>query len=145
MKNKEGYVYLIWTGTDYFKIGRTNNPEKRLKAHRTSNHLVEGFTALFHVEDMYLAETLIKRRFEKYMVDNREWYELPISELEELEKKQLILKIKEINRQLEIKTLALVNTKNENNKLKTKLKKYDKIVIENIKKLKEDLENAKYN
>ena len=92
MKNKEGYIYLIWTGTDYFKIGRTNNPEKRLKAHRTSNHLVEGFTALFHVEDMYLAETLLKRRFEKYMTDNREWYELPITELETLEKNVVGLK-----------------------------------------------------
>lgn len=85
MKNKEGYIYLIWTNTDYFKIGRTKNPEKRLKAHRTSNHLIEGFTALFYVEDMYIAETRLKHRFQDYMTDSREWYELPVEELKYLE------------------------------------------------------------
>lgn len=91
-KTKEGYIYLIWTGTDHFKIGRTNNPEKRIKAHRTSNHLVEGFTALFYVEDMYLAETALKHRFRNYMTDKREWYELPIEELQNLENKIIGLK-----------------------------------------------------
>jgi hypothetical protein len=86
MRKRDGYIYLIWTGTDHFKIGRTNNPNKRLKAHRTSNHLVEGFTALFYVDDMYLAETLLKHRFQDYMTDTREWYELPIEELKNLEK-----------------------------------------------------------
>ena len=86
MKRKDGFVYLIWTGTNYFKIGRTNNPEKRMKAHRTSNNLIEGYTAIFYVEDMYMAETLLKRKFEKYMADSREWYELPIEELKTLEK-----------------------------------------------------------
>jgi hypothetical protein len=92
MRKKEGYIYLIWTGTDHFKIGRTNNPEKRLKAHRTSNHLVEGFTALFYVDDMYLAETSLKHKFQDYMTDSREWYELPIDELKNLEKSVIGLK-----------------------------------------------------
>jgi predicted GIY-YIG superfamily endonuclease len=92
MKRKDGFVYLIWTGTNYFKIGRTNNPEKRIKAHRTSNNLIEGYTAIFYVEDMYMAETVLKRKFEKYMADSREWYELPIHELKELEKNIIGLK-----------------------------------------------------
>lgn len=91
-KTKDGYIYVIWTGSNFFKIGRTINPQKRIKAHRTSNNLIEGYTAVFYVNDMYIAETTLKRKFEKYMADNREWYELPIEELKQLEKNIIGLK-----------------------------------------------------
>ena len=65
--------------------------------------------------------------------------------LEKLNEQQLRIKLKETQRKLDIKTLALVNTKKANYNLRKIIKNYDQIVTKHTKNIKEALENAKYN
>jgi hypothetical protein len=82
-----GYIYLIHQeDTDYWKIGRTKKPLDRIKKHRNSNISTAGYTAIFEVEDDVLSETVLFRRLNKYRYDDREFFELPIDELKDLEK-----------------------------------------------------------
>lgn len=61
--------------------------------------------------------------------------------IEELEKDQLLIKLREVKRQLDIKTISLVETKNLLHATNQRLRKYKTILIKNHKNLMEELEN----
>lgn len=88
-----GYIYFIHQeNTDYWKIGRTKKPADRLRKHRTSNFNITGFTALFEVENDVASERFLMKNLEKYRLDDREFFELPIDELKSIENKILGIK-----------------------------------------------------
>lgn len=83
-----GYIYFILQeGTDLWKIGRTKKPLDRIKKHRNSNVNTIGYTAIFEVQDDVLSEKLLFRKWEHYRHDEREFFELPLEELQDLEQK----------------------------------------------------------
>ena len=83
-----GYIYFIHQeGTDLWKVGRTKKPLDRIKKHKNSNVNTKGYTMLFEVNDDVLAETFLFRKWENYRHDEREFFELPIDELQNLEQK----------------------------------------------------------
>jgi hypothetical protein len=83
-----GYIYFIHQeGTDLWKVGRTKKPKERLKKHKNSNVNTLGYTLLFEVEDDVLSETVLLRKWKDYRYDNREFFELPLEELKNLEDK----------------------------------------------------------
>jgi hypothetical protein len=83
-----GYIYFIHQeGTDLWKVGRTKKPLDRIKKHKNSNVNTVGYTMLFEVNDDVLAETFLLRKWKDYRHDEREFFELPLEELKDLEKK----------------------------------------------------------
>jgi hypothetical protein len=88
-----GYIYFIHQeGTDLWKVGRTKKPIDRIKKHKNSNVNTKGYTMLFEVNDDVLAETFLMRKWKDYRHDEREFFELPLSELKNVEAKLIGLK-----------------------------------------------------
>lgn len=83
-----GYIYFIHQeGTDLWKVGRTKKPKDRIKKHKNSNVNTKGYTMIFEVENDIFAERHLFRRWEVYRHDEREFFELPLDELKDLEQK----------------------------------------------------------
>lgn len=83
-----GYIYFIHQeGTDLWKVGRTKKPLDRIKKHKNSNVNTKGYTMLFEVNDDVLAETFLLKKWHNYRYDEREFFELPLEELKDLENK----------------------------------------------------------
>ena len=83
-----GYIYFIHQeGTDLWKVGRTKKPLERIKKHKNSNVNTKGYTMLFEVNDDILSERCLFREWKDYRHDEREFFELPLDELNNLEQK----------------------------------------------------------
>jgi hypothetical protein len=83
-----GYIYFIHQeGTDLWKVGRTKKPLDRIKKHKNSNVNTKGYTMLFEVSDDILSERCLFRAWKNYRHDEREFFELPLDELNNLEQK----------------------------------------------------------
>lgn len=83
-----GYIYFIHQeGTDLWKVGRTKKPIDRIKKHKNSNVNTKGYTMIFEVENDVLSERQLFRKWEAYRHDEREFFELPLEELKDLEQK----------------------------------------------------------
>jgi hypothetical protein len=69
-----GYVYLIWAeGTSHYKIGRTNNPAKRLKALQTGVSGNLQLIACVEYPNPASTETLLHRKFNGFR-HGGEWF-----------------------------------------------------------------------
>ena len=83
-----GYIYFIHQeGTDLWKVGRTKKPLQRIKKHKNSNVNTKGYTLLFEVQDDVLSERCLFLAWKDYLHDEREFFELPLDELKNLEHK----------------------------------------------------------
>jgi len=81
-----GYIYFIHQeGTDLWKVGRTKKPIDRIKKHKNSNVNTKGYTMIFEVEDDILSERQLFRKWKDYRHDEREFFELPLDELKNVE------------------------------------------------------------
>jgi hypothetical protein len=73
MKNKNGYVYLMFDGTN-FKIGKTNDLTKRLNQFRTSNINIKLLAYRKSLNPIY-EEKYLQKTFLKYRISN-EWFKI---------------------------------------------------------------------
>lgn len=92
-KKETGYVYFLKiavNGHTFFKIGKTTNKEKRLKAFPVKFPLSTELFKDFYVNDI----TLVERLFHKLFKDKRregEWFELDYNDCELIKKRGLLL------------------------------------------------------
>lgn len=75
MTNKTEYVYAIGHPHGYVKIGRSNDPQSRLKQHQTSCPYELWIIAQLPVEDSRTLETELHDYFEGKR-HSGEWFEL---------------------------------------------------------------------
>ncbi|KAL8981903.1 MAG: hypothetical protein Q9205_003441 [Flavoplaca limonia] len=77
--SSRGFVYLIhMTGTTYYKIGMSLDPEIRLRTLQTGNPYVLNIMITQYVSDMRSAETSLHQRHEAQRVLNlnaKEWFD----------------------------------------------------------------------
>lgn len=87
--SSKGYVYLIhMTGTSYYKIGMSLDPEIRLRTLQTGNPYALNIITTRNVPDMRSAESALHRRYEAQRVLNlnaREWFDFGDDGIEEVE------------------------------------------------------------
>jgi len=84
---QHGYIYIIYNISysifnykNPFKIGRTNNPEKRLTQHSCSQILDCNYVYISELcSDYVLADSLIKQDLRKYKI-NRELYDIKLED-----------------------------------------------------------------
>ena len=93
-QDRPGHVYMIQesTGTgkiptDYYKIGSTNDPQKRISDLRTGNPRNLNYIAQYYVKDKIAAERNAQEKLKNYLVqDNpeggKEWYKVLANQLE---------------------------------------------------------------
>jgi predicted GIY-YIG superfamily endonuclease len=81
-KHTEGFVYIISNSNfpTYYKVGVTQNINKRLKSYQTSspyrNYKIEYY--IFH-SDCYKAEKQIEESMKHFCTDKKnEWYKIPL-------------------------------------------------------------------
>lgn len=74
-RNRSGYVYLIKSPTGAYKIGRTNNPENRMRTFNVKLPFEIEFIALIKTEDMVWLEKDLHDRFAAKRI-NGEWFSL---------------------------------------------------------------------
>ena len=86
--SSRGYVYLIhMTGTTYYKIGMSLDPEIRLRTLQTGNPYMLDIMTTRHVSDMRSAESALHWRYEAQRVLNlnaREWFDFDDIVIEEV-------------------------------------------------------------
>jgi hypothetical protein len=70
-----GYVYLLQSPTKAYKIGRSKNPENRLKTFSVKLPFEVEYIALIKTNDMVGLERQLHQRFADKRV-NGEWFEL---------------------------------------------------------------------
>lgn len=85
------YVYVIYENENTFKIGRSKNVSRRIKSYKTHNSSINGYLAIFEVNDSKLAESSLHRVYSKYCIKG-EFFELPVKELKKLESNIIGLK-----------------------------------------------------
>ena len=73
-----GFVYLVKpTGKNVYKIGYTNNPERRLKRYNNSKQLVRyEFLELFPCVDYQLLESRLHFFYQHHKLSG-EWFAIP--------------------------------------------------------------------
>lgn len=82
---REGYVYILQSDSGYYKIGRTTNPENRIKMFSVKMPFRVAFTLLIQTEDQYKLEGALHRRFKDKRQDG-EWFALHSRDIETLRK-----------------------------------------------------------
>ena len=70
-----GYVYLIKSETGHYKIGRTNNPDNRMRAFGIKLPFRVHYEHLIKSKDMCALETELHQRFAQKRLDG-EWFNL---------------------------------------------------------------------
>lgn len=73
--NAKGFVYLIQSPTEYYKIGRTRNPDDRLKTFGVKLPFEVAYIALIPTRDMYRLEKNLHSYFARKRVGG-EWFKL---------------------------------------------------------------------
>lgn len=76
-----GYVYLIQSSTGYYKIGRTSNPNDRMKTFNVKLPFEVEYTCVIETPDMFKLERELHQRFAKNRV-NGEWFALSSEDVE---------------------------------------------------------------
>ena len=81
-----GFVYLLHAkGTNYFKIGKTNNPHRRIGKEISPKMPFEcALINVWATDHMSVAEKAMHQRLSEFRT-NGEWFDLPAYVLEELE------------------------------------------------------------
>ena len=77
-----GYVYLIEDrDNNRYKIGVTNDLEKRLRNLQTGNSNHISIKESFQTQQPFKLEKMLHNKFRQYQYNN-EWYELPTDDVE---------------------------------------------------------------
>lgn len=80
-KPRAGYVYLLQSPTGAYKIGRTVDPQDRLKTFSVKLPFEVEYLCLIRAEDMYALEAELQGRFiDKHI--NGEWFALLPEDIE---------------------------------------------------------------
>lgn len=80
MEDRSGYVYLVQSPTTNYKIGRSRNPDDRLKTFEVKLPFEVEYAHLIKCSDMYRAESILHARFDRRRV-NGEWFNLSDAEV----------------------------------------------------------------
>lgn len=80
-KPKDGYVYLVQSPTGAYKIGRTMNPQNRLKTFHVKLPFEVDFVALIPTEDSWKLESELHGKFYKKRIRG-EWFNLSPEDVE---------------------------------------------------------------
>lgn len=72
---KHGYVYLIQSISQHYKIGRTRNPKDRLRTFNVKLPFEVDFIAVIRTKDMFSLEAELHQRFGDKRI-NGEWFDL---------------------------------------------------------------------
>jgi len=83
MSEEQEYVYAIAHPHGYIKIGRSNDPQKRLQAHQTSTPYDLWLLASLPVEDSQEIESELHELFEEKQVSG-EWFELNYDDYDDI-------------------------------------------------------------
>lgn len=76
-----GYVYLIQSPTQAYKIGRTRNPDNRMETFTVKLPFEVEYVCVIQCEDMYGLERELHQRFADKRV-NGEWFSLTLEDVE---------------------------------------------------------------
>lgn len=74
-QNSLGFVYLLQSQSGHYKIGRTTNPQNRLKTFSVKLPFEVEYICLIQVQDMYQMESELHTRFAEKRI-NGEWFNL---------------------------------------------------------------------
>lgn len=77
----KGFVYLIQSPTGAYKIGRTTNPNDRMKTFSVKLPFEVDYVCVIQTDDMYGLESQLHNKFAKNRV-NGEWFALTPDEVE---------------------------------------------------------------
>lgn len=72
---KHGYIYLIQSVTGAYKIGRTKNPDDRIKTFSVKLPFEVEYVCVVETENMYYLERELHRQFDTKRI-NGEWFKL---------------------------------------------------------------------
>lgn len=78
---KSGYVYLIKASTGHRKIGRTVNPQNRMKTFNIKLPFEVEYEHLIKTNDMLMLESQLHNKFSEKRI-NGEWFDLDGSDVE---------------------------------------------------------------
>lgn len=81
--DKYGYVYLIKSPKNYYKIGRTKNPKDRRRTFSVKLPFEVEFLCLIQTNDMYALERTLHKHFKSKRV-NGEWFKLDLEDLNKI-------------------------------------------------------------
>lgn len=81
LKQVPGFVYLVKSPTGFYKIGRTKNPEKRIKSFEVKLPFEVELDALIPTVDMYRLEADLHQRFAEKRGQG-EWFALTPDDVE---------------------------------------------------------------
>lgn len=79
--NTGGYVYLVQSPTENYKIGRTKNPENRMRTFGVQLPFEVEYVCVIKTPDMYALERELHERFASKRV-NGEWFTLETADVE---------------------------------------------------------------
>ncbi len=80
-RTSAGFVYLVQSPTGLYKIGRSVNPNDRLKTFSVKLPFEVSFACLIQTEDMYALESELHRRFAAKRVAG-EWFALDADDVD---------------------------------------------------------------
>lgn len=81
-RKRDGYVYVLkQIGGDYYKIGRTSNPDNRRETFNVKLPFRVEYEIVIKTDDMYLLERQLHSRFNAKWIDG-EWFQLSPDDLE---------------------------------------------------------------
>jgi len=78
---KPGYVYLAYSETDHYKIGKSIGPEDRIAVFDTQMPIEVSMLHSFEADDMSTAEAMLHRQFDDKQVKG-EWFDLDPVDIE---------------------------------------------------------------
>ena len=83
-QQRSGWVYVLQgIGTDYYKIGKTSNPENRLRTFGVKLPLDVRYAVLIRTQDRHVMEKRLHTDYEHKRVDG-EWFALDDNDLEDI-------------------------------------------------------------
>lgn len=80
--NRFGSIYLIWSETGHYKIGRSANPRQRFSSLRSSSPLPLRLIHFFETSDCISVERDLHERFKSSRIAGGEWFTLTDAQVE---------------------------------------------------------------
>lgn len=80
-RKKPGYIYLAYSETDHYKIGRSKGPADRIQVFNTEMPVEVSMLHTFETDDMGQAEALLHDRYDSKRVKG-EWFDLSVPDIE---------------------------------------------------------------
>jgi len=84
-RNPEGYVYLLKTYDGLYKIGRTVDPDNRLRTFSVKLPFPVEYEYLIRCKDRFETERALHQQFSHKRV-NGEWFRLDQNDIEQIER-----------------------------------------------------------